>query len=169
MKVFLIGMPGSGKTTIGKTLAEMFGFKFHDLDKIIVNKAGLEIKEIFSEYGEDHFREIEKGLLTEKIESNEDFIMATGGGTPCYYNNMDLLKREGTVIYLDVSVDELTNRLQQHPTHRPLLEDIENLSRDLAAMLAKRNLIFEQADIVIRGSNIDVKQLYSILEDQIKN
>jgi len=169
MKVFLIGMPGSGKTTIGKTLADMFGFKFHDLDEIIVNKAGLEIKEIFSEYGEEHFREIERVLLNEKIESNQDFIMATGGGTPCYFNTMDLLKREGTVIYLDVPVDELTNRLLQHPTHRPLIENKENLSQDLSAMLANRNLIFEQADIVLKGSNIDVRQLYSLLEDQIKN
>ena len=169
MKVFLIGMPGSGKTTIGNTLADMFGFKFHDLDRIIVKKAGLEINEIFSEYGEEHFREIERGLLTEKIESNEDFIMATGGGTPCYYNTMDLLKREGTVVYLNVPMDELKNRLQKHPAYRPLLEDKENLSGDLSAMFVKRNSIFEQADIVLKGSNIDVQQLYSILKEQIKN
>jgi len=169
MKVFFIGMPGSGKSTIGKTLAGMFGFKFHDLDKVIVNKTGLEIKEIFSEHGEKYFREIERDLLIEKIESNENFIMATGGGTPCYYNAMDLLKREGTVVYLDVPMDELKNRLQKHPVYRPLLEDKENLSRDLSAMFAKRNSIFEQADIILKGSNIDVQQLYSILKEQIKN
>lgn len=168
MKVFLIGMPGSGKTTIGNTLADMFGFKFHDLDRIIVNKAGLEIKEIFSEYGEEHFREIERSLLTEKIESNEDFIMATGGGTPCYYNTMDLLKRKGTVVYLDVPIDELTNRLYQHPTDRPLLANKETISQDLSALVANRDSIFKQADIVLKGSNIDARQLYSILEDQNK-
>jgi shikimate kinase len=169
MKVFLIGMPGSGKTTIGNTLADMFGFKFHDLDRIIINKAGLEINEIFSEYGEERFREIERGLLTEKIESNEDFIMATGGGTPCYYNTMDLLKRKGTVVYLDVPIDELTNRLYQHPTDRPLLADKETISQDLSALLTNRDSIFKQADIVLKGSNIDAQQLYSILEDRIKN
>lgn len=168
MKVFLIGMPGSGKTTIGNTLADMFGFKFHDLDRIIVNKAGLEIKEIFSEYGEEHFREIERSLLTEKIESNEDFIMATGGGTPCYYNTMNLLKRKGTVVYLDVPIDELTNRLYQHPTDRPLLANKETISQDLSALVANRDSIFKQADIVLKGSNIDARQLYSILEDQNK-
>lgn len=168
MKVFLIGMPGSGKTTIGNTLADMFGFKFHDLDRIIVNKAGLEINEIFSEYGEEHFREIERSLLTEKIESNEDFIMATGGGTPCYYNTMDLLKRKGTVVYLDVPIDELTNRLYQHPTDRPLLANKETISQDLSALVANRDSIFKQADIVLKGSNIDARQLYSILEDQNK-
>lgn len=168
MKVFLIGMPGSGKTTIGNTLAGMFGFKFHDLDRIIVNKAGLEINEIFSEYGEEHFRKIERGLLTEKIESNEDFIMATGGGTPCYYNTMDLLKRKGTVVYLDVPIDELTNRLYQHPTDRPLLANKETISQDLSALVANRDSIFKQADIILKGSNIDARQLYSKLEDQNK-
>ncbi len=169
MKVFLIGMPGSGKTTIGKNLADMLGLKFHDLDKIIINNSGMEIKEIFSEYGEDHFRKIERNLLTETIESSEDFIMATGGGTPCYYETMDLLKKEGTVVYLDVPINELKNRLQKHPTHRPILADKENMSQDLSALLAKRDSIFKQADIVLKGRNIDVQQLYIKLEDQFKN
>ncbi len=90
MRIFLIGMPGAGKSTLGQQTAIALNLDFHDLDVLIVEKTGMEITEIFRERGEEYFRKIEAKILKEVVQDQDDFVMATGGGTPCFYQNIEL-------------------------------------------------------------------------------
>ena len=123
MLVFLIGFMGAGKTSLGQALAQHLGYRFIDLDQEIASAARLSISEIFTQEGEAGFREREQdtlritvhNLLPQKVSC----IIACGGGTPCYHENLDFMKAQGFVIYLDVAPDILCERLLQQP--RPLL------------------------------------------------
>jgi len=98
-KIFLIGMPASAKTTLGEKLAAHLQIPFIDLDDVIVKAAGKSIKEVFEQEGEDHFRELEHDALHQSINAHPGFIMATGGGTPCFFDNMKVMKKAGTVYF----------------------------------------------------------------------
>ena len=102
MKLFLIGLPGSGKSTIGKELATALGILFVDLDLELEKQEGKKITSIFKNDGENFFRQIESALLKKWCISPSDFVMATGGGAPCYLNNMELIKKSGISFFLDV-------------------------------------------------------------------
>ncbi|MFM8739263.1 MAG: shikimate kinase, partial [Cytophagales bacterium] len=99
MKIFLIGLPGSGKTTLGKQLAERLNIRFVDLDTEIEKSEGESIALIFKRFGEDHFRKAESTQLQKWANLNEDFVMATGGGAPCFFDNMEVMNQSGTTIF----------------------------------------------------------------------
>src|ERR1700744_2536946 len=119
MIVFLIGMPACGKTSLGKRLAKHLSFNFVDLDKYLALKENRSIPAIFSEEGEVVFRELEAKYLTEISETTADTVVAVGGGTPCYHNNVERMLSAGKVIYLNTSVDTLFLRLK-NDIKRPL-------------------------------------------------
>lgn len=121
MKIYLIGMPGSGKTTIGEQLSRRLGMDFIDLDREIEMREGRVVREIFSDNGEDYFRRLESQLLQELCASPTSYIMATGGGTPCFYNGIDIINQNGLSIFLDDSIDVLLARLSNNKD-RPLLQ-----------------------------------------------
>ena len=155
MKIYLIGMPGSGKTTLGRQLAEELLLLFVDLDKEIEKHEGKSISQIFAEQGEDYFRQVESRLLTEWASSTKGFVMATGGGAPCFYNGMDTIIQTGFSIFLEVPVPELLTRLDRK-TDRPLLntadveerrERITTLSQLRQAIYARANVTLHQADL----------------------
>ena len=120
MRIFLIGFMGAGKSELGKGLAAELGLKFIDLDKEIEKHFGKDVAAIFATEGEDVFRDAESQKLAEAIEG-DDFVMATGGGTACFGDNMEQMNESGTTIYLKMSTDHLVQRLEPETDTRPLL------------------------------------------------
>lgn len=165
-KIFLIGMPGSGKTTLGKNLATRLGVKFVDLDREIEITSGKSINRIFEEDGEGHFRKLESRALKDIIEKASSFVVATGGGAACFFDNMEQMKRAGTIVYLDVPAEELFKRLKTQSAHRPLLKDRteSDLFDELREKLEGRRRYYEGADIVVKGDNISAEDLVSAIE-----
>lgn len=151
MKISILGYMGSGKSTIGKDLAFQLGFDFLDLDNFIEEKESKSITELFHSLGEIKFRKIEHETLSKTLNSKKNIILAVGGGTPVYYNNMEIINNESTSIYLRLTPNELSNRLQKEKEKRPLISHIRNgdLSEFVAKHLFERGNFYEQADIVI--------------------
>tara|TARA_R110002051_G_scaffold4731_10_gene26268 strand:+ start:129 stop:641 length:513 start_codon:yes stop_codon:yes gene_type:complete len=142
MKIVLVGYMGSGKTTVGKELSKYLGFRFLDLDAYIEDGTGMKIATIFKEKGELFFRKLEHQYLLEILEKDSDIILSTGGGTPCYSGNMDIIsKHTDNVFYLKVSIPELIKRLSKEKLHRPLIAHIEDM--DLAEFFGKH--LFERS------------------------
>lgn len=164
--IYLIGMPGSGKTTIGKKLASVLALDFHDMDHMIEMFQGKTIPQIFAEEGEDYFREVEKKVLKD-TDVFQNAVISTGGGVPCFFDNMEVLKKAGTTVYLKVSAEELFKRLE-HMEGRPLLDGKKKdaLLEELNAKLAHRAQFYEQADIVIEGDDIQVDEVLKQLKTQ---
>lgn len=121
MRIFLIGYMGSGKSSIGPAVAQELGLRFVDLDKEIESRFGKDITTIFQGEGEAHFRELEQQMLHEWLEQ-DDYVMATGGGTPCHGDNMDRMCDAGITIYLKLSTETLYDRLKADLPNRPLLQ-----------------------------------------------
>jgi shikimate kinase len=134
MLIFIIGYMASGKTTIGRLLAEKLQFRFVDLDEEMESLMGNTISEIFNEIGEEEFREKESELLRlHLIDVNT--VIATGGGTPCYKDNMKLMNLNGKTIFLDVPVETLVERLSGKDDRRPMLKDIPD--KDLKVFITR--------------------------------
>ena len=120
-RVFLVGYMGAGKTTVGKELAKLAGLSFIDLDYYIEGRYHKAVSQIFAERGEEAFREIERNMLHEVAEF-EDVLISTGGGAPCFFDNMEFMNASGTTVYLKVSVEELAKRLELCKHTRPVLK-----------------------------------------------
>lgn len=159
-KIFLTGYMGSGKSTAGKKLAAKLGFEFIDLDKFIEEECGQTISEIFSEKGENEFRALEHNALKKLINKN-NIVVACGGGTPCYYGNMELMNNNGITIYLKMSSEALASRLIKAKDKRPLIEGKteEELKNYINEHLEKREDIYHQAQYIVKGKNLDVDEL----------
>ncbi|MCW3071986.1 MAG: shikimate kinase [Bacteroidetes bacterium] len=159
-KIFLTGYMGSGKSTAGKKLAMKLGFEFIDLDKFIEAECGQTISSIFAEKGENEFRALEHNAL-KKLVTKENIVVACGGGTPCYYGNMELMNNNGTTIYLKMSADSLASRLLKAKDKRPLIENKteEELRKYITEHLEKREDIYHQAQYIVKGKNLDIDEL----------
>lgn len=155
MKIFLIGMPGSGKTTLGKQLANHLGIDFIDLDFEIEKAESRSISEIFASRGEDYFRLLESRLLGEWASGRLSFVMATGGGAPCFYKGIDVINEHGLSIFLDCSVPELIARVRKN-RERPLLlnADEEELKSRLEKMREQRLSCYRQAAIILENPTL---------------
>lgn len=151
-KIFLVGLPGSGKTTLGKKLANQLNLPFVDLDEEIVLTENQPITSIFEHKGEASFRKIELDHLRSIISANDCFVLATGGGTPCFHDNMKLMNTEGFTIYLNTPLEEIEERLKNDST-RPLLKKY-----NLPELLESRRKWYEQAQKSISNSS-DVEAL----------
>lgn len=125
--IILVGLPGSGKSTLGSGLALKLGLGFKDLDAALVGRLGMSIPEVFSQRGEEYFREQEALCLREILSGPEKVVLATGGGAPCFHDNMELIVRSGISIYLEVPFPELAQRLlAAGVSKRPLLEGVQD-------------------------------------------
>ena len=155
-KVILVGYMGSGKSIIGQLLSEKTGVLFLDLDQIIEAREKSSIKKIFETKGEIYFRKLEHLIFEELVQSSQNFILSTGGGTPCYANNHKMLSGAGIFsIYLAASVDTLCNRLYSQQEKRPLLlNKSENELKDfIAKHVFERNYYYNQTNYIIDTNN----------------
>ncbi len=161
MKIFLVGYMASGKSTLGPKLAKRLNIPFIDLDQQIVTKEGSSILNIFQEVGEDAFRLIEKNVLASSIKSNPHFVMATGGGTPCFFKNMDLMKKSGITLYLSVPVRELVDRNLNSPEIRPLLRGMNELEMQsfINEQVQQRLPHYKKAGVTIKESELDLDRI----------
>ncbi|HMR93049.1 MAG TPA: shikimate kinase [Chitinophagaceae bacterium] len=151
MKVYLIGFMGSGKTYWGRQLSKRLTLPFFDLDEQITEAEGKSINEVFEQHGEEYFRLREKDILHLLTESHDSFIMACGGGTPCYFNNIEYLNRSGMTIWINTPIPVLAERLLKEKEHRPLLKDLsdEQVKNFISKKFADRRLYYEQASLTV--------------------
>lgn len=151
MKLYLIGLPGSGKSFLGKLLADEAKLPFIDLDQEIEQEAGVPIRKIFSEKGEVYFRSLEAVALRQQSKAAE-FVMACGGGTPCFHENMKFIHSSGKSIFLNPPLTEIINRFNtEEKENRPLLSGTspEQLEEKLKMLLSKRISFYTQANITL--------------------
>jgi len=169
MKIFLIGFMGSGKTHWGKLLSAKLQLPFRDLDSAIVEKEERSVSDIFAEKGEEYFRYLEKEVLEELVGQEESFILSCGGGTPCFFNNIEFMKKSGKVLWLNTSVDVLKERLLKERMSRPLIREIDEgeLKRYIIRKLTERKMYYEQADAMVNEESITLEELIrSLLQNE---
>lgn len=150
-------MPGSGKSTLGKELAKKLDRNFFDLDEEIERMAGWIIPDIFAQVGEDYFRELENSVLLMLIRLNEPAVIATGGGAPCFYDNMDQMNAAGTTVFINTPMEALVDRVKQDKDSRPLIGKMsdDTLEADMQALYEKRLPQYEKASILTTNSNLE--------------
>lgn len=165
MNLILIGYMGSGKSSIGKRLANRLGYVFVDLDKRIEDLAKVSIEEIFEEYGEKEFRNLEDHVLS-KVLKEENIVLATGGGTPCHSNNIEALKENGFVVYLELDPPTLKKRLFWAKSKRPLLigKNQDEMLDYIGGHLEERMPFYSQAHLTVNADKINASKL-----DEIKD
>jgi shikimate kinase len=154
MRIFLTGYMGSGKSTVGRKLAALLGLNFIDLDKYIEERNFKSVPDIFSTEGEEAFREKEKIALLE-VSEFEDIVIGTGGGAPCFFDNMTLMNNSGITVYLSPDKEVLATRLIKSKTERPLIagKTREELVEFIDMALQKREPFYLRSKIIIRGQN----------------
>lgn len=142
---------GCGKTYWGKQLAERLKVPFFDLDEQIEEVAGKTINDIFAQDGEEFFRRREREMLMTLTESHETFVMSTGGGTPCFFNNIDYMNRKGTTLWLNCSAECLQERLKGEQEKRPLVRELddEQLKAYITRKVGDRKIFYQQAKAII--------------------
>ncbi|MBI2282492.1 MAG: shikimate kinase [Bacteroidetes bacterium] len=155
MKIFLIGMMGTGKTYWCKKLAKKLKVGGYDLDFLIESNEERSIAEIFAESGETYFRRAESKIL-HWFKDKKSFVLATGGGTPCYHENMQWMNEQGITIWIDEPVDTLLQRLKPEKEHRPLIKALsdEELKQFLTEKLVQRYPFYHQATYHLKGDMI---------------
>lgn len=158
-RIILIGFMGSGKTTLGRALAKALGLTFIDLDNYIELRYCKSINQIFAERGEDGFRNIERTLLHEVCEF-EDVIISSGGGTPCFFDNIDYMNAQGTTIYLQVPNDRLLTRLKIARNRRPLLKDKndEEIEQFITEQIQRREPFYTKADHAFTADRLEDRE-----------
>ncbi|MBO4397019.1 MAG: shikimate kinase [Bacteroidaceae bacterium] len=164
--IILIGYMGAGKTTIGKLLASKLNCEFYDLDWYIESRFHKSIPDIFAERGEDGFRQIERSMLQEVV-GFEDAVIAVGGGTPCFFDNMEVMNTHAQTIYLKASVSTLIDHLHMSHTTRPLLEgkSDDELKVYIEENLNKREKYYLQANHIL---HIDTIHTEAQIEDYVE-
>lgn len=161
-RIFLIGFMGSGKSTYGKLMAQKLNMDFLDLDDYIEKKHSKSIYSLFEEWGEDKFRKEEKNVLRD-LPLSDNLIIATGGGTPCFFDNMEYMNKQGETIYLRTSVRELRDRLKPSNNKRPLLlnKSPKDLEVYIADLLTKREVFYLKSRYILDTDDLNPNNLVS--------
>lgn len=163
MNIFLMGYMASGKTTTGKTLAKKLSMNFVDLDELIEQTEKTTIDLIFKDQGEEKFRAIES-IYLKKTTGINNSVIALGGGTPCYNDNLGIILNNGISIYLKMSASSIVNRLLNAKKKRPLIENKtqEELLQFVESSLKEREKFYERANYTINALNLNVEELVNI-------
>ncbi|EKN11196.1 shikimate kinase [Parabacteroides johnsonii] len=158
-RIFLIGYMGAGKTTVGKVLSQQLGLSFIDLDHYIEGRYHKTVGQLFAERGEEAFRDIERRMLRE-VAAFEDVLVSTGGGAPCFFDNIEFMNEAGQTVYLKVSVEELAKRLELCKSTRPILKGRsgDELKSFIAESLEKREPFYSKAAIVFEAEEMMTDQ-----------
>jgi shikimate kinase len=164
--VYIIGFMGSGKTTAGKKLAAVLGWSFIDLDKKIEEYSGKTIPDLFSQYGEEWFRNVEAEVLR-SLKDKTNTVISTGGGTPCCDDNLDYMLKTGLTLYLKLTPGQLKSRLTDSKGIRPLIKGMnaEELLEFIENKLAIREKWYNRAEITVEGINTDINLISSLVRE----
>ena len=173
MKIFLAGYMGSGKSLLGKKLANRLDHDFLDLDDQIELMEGDNIHDIFNKNGELYFRKLETKVLKDVLEDPSDLVISLGGGTPCYGKNLELIKEtpDTKIIYLKASVEELTRRLFPEKIHRPVISHLETreaLEEFIRKHMFERGYYYLQSDIIINVDNAEPEAILNDITEKLK-
>ncbi len=169
-RIVLVGYMGSGKTTVGRQLAEALGLQFYDLDWYIETRFHKRVPEIFAERGEEGFRDLERRMLREVAEF-EDIVLSCGGGTPCFFDNMDYMNSlEGDTVYLRCNPEVLASHLKMARVERPLIKgkSAEELEQYIRESLAEREPFYSKAKHIVDVSLMDNFDKISITIDLLR-
>jgi len=152
---------GSGKTHWGHLLSQKLGIPFFDMDEQVISHEGKSIVEIFAEKGEEYFRLLEKDVLHIITESHEGFVMACGGGSPCYFNNIEYMNNSGTTVWINTPVDIIFQRLIKEKEDRPLIKGLtdDQLKAYINKKFADRKIYYDQADVIVDNEPLQLEQL----------
>jgi len=155
--IYLIGFMASGKSTVGKLLADSLGFLFMDIDSIIEKKEGAPIFELFQQKGEKYFRESESSELKDLVpdDNTEGMVISTGGGLPCNPENLAFMKGHGILVYLKTGIDDIIQRIgdiSKRPVFQGLMQN-GKLRKSVERLLTEREKYYNQADIIVANSN----------------
>lgn len=169
-KIYLIGFMGCGKSTAGEKIADQLGWSFVDLDEEIEAGTGMTIPEIFSLKGEKWFRSAEASVLR-SLESRTDTVISTGGGTPCFHDNMDFMMKSGLTVYLRLTPKQLEKRLSGTGDERPLIKDVskKDLITYIEKKLEEREKWYSRAEIIAMSDNMDDSSLFTLVRDRIQD
>ncbi|WP_336732181.1 shikimate kinase [Chryseobacterium sp. VD8] len=169
MIISLVGYMGSGKSHVSKILSEKLNFKLIDLDKEISKRNKMTIPEIFDKKGEIYFRKLERETLEEILASEKNVILSLGGGTPVYYNNMEIINHNSKSVFLRASVATLAERLSKQKEKRPLIANIadENLAEFIAKHLFERNDFYNKAQISVITDNRTPEDIASEITEKL--
>ena len=170
--IFLLGYMGAGKTVIGRSLSKKLGFKFYDLDNYIEQIEGKKVSEIFNEKNEVYFRKIENIYLQELSSKKEKKIISTGGGTPCFKNNLKIIQTSSNSIsvYLKANIETLVNRLNLSIDKRPIISHLRNedeLKEFITKHLFERSFYYEKSDVKIKTDDIELKDIVKLIGELI--
>jgi shikimate kinase len=165
MKIFLIGFMGSGKTHWGRQLSLKLDIPFFDLDEQVTSHEGKAINEIFADEGEEYFRLSEKDTLHIITESHDSFVMACGGGTPCYFNNIEYMNRAGTTVCINTEIETLHQLLIKEKDKRPLIKELDDdqLRSFIGKKYSDRRIYYEQADVVVDDEPVQLDKLIELI------
>lgn len=168
-RIILIGYMGSGKTTVGKALSKETGMMFYDLDWYIESRMRKTVAQIFAEKGEKGFRKIEHNMLHEVAEF-ENVIISCGGGTPCFFDNIDYINQQGEVVYLKATPEVLYRHLLMGKTERPLIKNKtpEELVAYITEQVAKREEFYNKARYTLDVSLMDDYEKIQLSVDQLR-
>jgi len=169
VRIIIIGYMGAGKTTVGKALSKKTGFPFYDLDWYIESRMRKSVSQLFAERGEEGFRKIEHAMLHEVAEF-EDVIISCGGGTPCFFDNMDYLNQQGHTVYLKAEPEVLRYHLQLGKGVRPLLQgkSPEELLDFITKQLAQREPFYSKARHILDVNKLDSYEKIRVSVDRIR-
>jgi shikimate kinase len=165
MRIYLIGYMGSGKSTLGRSLAKHAGLQFIDMDHYLEKRNCKSVPQLFEEFGEEGFRIRERKAL-EELSEFSDVVIATGGGAPCFFDNIDLMNRTGKTIYLNIDPKILAGRLLKSKTERPLIKgkSKQELIDFIDETLKKRNEFYKQAHYQITRPNVDLDEVMEMIQ-----
>ena len=169
MRIFLVGYMGSGKSTLGSALADALGISWIDLDDEFESRYKIMIADFFAKYGEATFRDLEHKLLTEIIERT-DIVVSTGGGAPCFFDNMKLMNQSGVTVYLSASPELLISRIENSSRKRPVFQQMkgENFAENLIRHLESREPFYTQATLTIDAAKPDIERIKGLIRNYNK-
>lgn len=170
MRIFLIGFMGSGKTTLGKQLARKLDFRFIDQDTFIEEQTGISVADYFTKFGENAFRKLEHESFKELIKF-ENVVISTGGGAPCFYNNIDIMNENGIAIYLRMSPEVLKSRLKYAQNERPLIKGKSEteLLHFIELKLSEREPFYLKARHTIESMDLKSEDLVQLIKYHKEN